>query len=337
MADPYISEINYFGSTGTDLIEIAVDAGYDVSSIEVVVYRPSGAVESTHSVSTLAGSMAGKDIYTLTNVFANGEGLHKNGAIALVVDGEVIQFISFDKTLVADDGPAEGMTSTQVGSVGNDKDAALVTANDGSSYYVQATSDPGVIPCFVQGTLIATPRGAVRVDDLRAGQLVETPDGPQRLRWIGRTPVRAIRDEALPVRLPAGCLGKGQPQTDLRVSQNHRISLEGYDCELLFGTDQVLVAAKHLVGQYGIELDREWVRPVYYHLLFDRHELVWSNGLLTESFHPGDVIMDGSAETLAELHTLFPDATALRARRTNSTCLRAYEAHLLIGQRAAAA
>ncbi|MGB3312946.1 MAG: Hint domain-containing protein, partial [Albidovulum sp.] len=47
---------------------------------------------------------------------------------------------------------------------------------------------------------------------------------------------------------------------------------------------------------------------IYYHILFDAHEIVWANGCWSESFHP-------AAETLNGLHnaqrdeilTIFPE------------------------------
>lgn len=41
---------------------------------------------------------------------------------------------------------------------------------------------------------------------------------------------------------------------------------------------------------------------------FDNHELVWSDGLLTESFNPGPVSLSTiSEEARAELEALFPE------------------------------
>ena len=44
-----------------------------------------------------------------------------------------------------------------------------------------------VIPCFTPGTLIATPRGEVAVEELRVGDKIITRDnGMQEIRWLGR-------------------------------------------------------------------------------------------------------------------------------------------------------
>lgn len=324
MPDPYISEVDYRGPAGTDHIEIAVTAGTDVSTVQVAVYHPNGTVRWIDGLGSLQDTIAGQDVYVIA-----GMGVHKNGAIALVVDGEVTQFISFDNAVTATEGPAAGMTSVQVGSVGNDQAASLISTDGGASYDFQAVSDPGVIPCFLAGTMIDTDTGPRKVQDLRPGDLIRTEDGLSPLRWIGRSAVKASREALYPVRLPAGALGRAQPDRDLLVSQNHRIALEGTDCELLFGSARVLVAAKHLVGQFGIRLDRSFSRPVYYHLLFDQHELVRSNGLVTESFHPGDVIL-GAEGTFDELQMLFPDLVADTRRQTHSPCLKGFEAEVLI-------
>ena len=51
--------------------------------------------------------------------------------------------------------------------------------------------DDDVIPCFAPGTLIATPKGEVPVENLRAGDRVITRDnGIQEIRWTG---LRALK------------------------------------------------------------------------------------------------------------------------------------------------
>ena len=65
-----------------------------------------------------------------------------------------------------------------------------------------------VPPCFTPGTLITTPEGPRRVEEIRVGDLVTTMDhGPQPVRWIGRRTVGAM-DGFAPVRIEAGALGK---------------------------------------------------------------------------------------------------------------------------------
>ena len=49
-----------------------------------------------------------------------------------------------------------------------------------------------IIPCFTPGTLIATPQGERKVEDLQAGDRVITRDnGIQEIRWIGTRTLEA--------------------------------------------------------------------------------------------------------------------------------------------------
>jgi hypothetical protein len=53
------------------------------------------------------------------------------------------------------------------------------------------------------------------------------------------------------------------------------------------------------------------LRVTYCHLLFERHEVVFSNGLPSESFFPGHFALEGlAAVAAAELDALFPDLRA---------------------------
>ena len=188
-----------------------------------------------------------------------------------------------------------------------------------------------VVPCFVEGTMIRTPRGEVPVESLSVGDLVDTLDhGPCPLRWIGRRTVEAQGDFA-PISIARNALGRHDA---LLLSPQHRVLLTDAVAALLFGEAEVLVAAKHLVNDLTIR-PREGGTVTYLHLMFDRHEVIWSGGLPTESFLPGPQMTHAfQAETLREITTLFPeiDWTSGRgygpaARRT----LRRYEANVLAG------
>ncbi len=158
-------------------------------------------------------------------------------------------------------------------------------------------------PCFVTGTLIRTPRGERAVESLKPGDLVETLDhGARPLLWIGFTCADGTGRHA-PVRIRAGALGNSR---DLLVSPQHRMLVQGWQAELHFGQSEVLVPARHLVD--GKSIVQQSVSDVgYWHLLFDRHEIIWSDGALSESFFPGDHILMQDRETQAELLALFPE------------------------------
>jgi len=193
-----------------------------------------------------------------------------------------------------------------------------------------------VIPCFVAGTRIRTPRGDVRVEDLCPGDMVETlDDGPQPLRWSGRRRV-AARGALAPVRIRPGTFGAHRA---LMLSPQHRILFRDVQAEMLFGEADVLVAAKDLVDGDAVTVI-EGGTVEYVHLLFDRHQVVFSEGIATESYLPGPQTAAMFApETLAEITTLFPDLDpesgggySPAARRT----LRGYETRVFLDTVAAA-
>ena len=331
MPDPYISEVKYRGPASNDFVEVAAPVGDDVSGVTVVIYHPNGGVRSTNTLGTAQGPHGGKDVYVINN------GVHKDGAVALVKDGVVLQFISFDSAVTATAGPAAGMTSTQVGSTGTNQNMSLVSNDGGASYTTQTPPDAGVVPCFVTGTTIMTRRGARPVETLRAGDEVLTMDhGFQTLRWTGAARV-ALNDRAAHGLRPIEVTGlpgsASRPDTPLLVSPNHRIVLGGATCELLFGHSQVLVPAKTLLGSPFARVAHEYDLVTYHHLLFDRHEIVFSNGLATESFHPGAAIMDAlDRQARQEILALFPALdTRPSAYGPTARCeLRAHEASVLL-------
>ncbi|MEL6240952.1 MAG: Hint domain-containing protein [Pseudomonadota bacterium] len=169
-----------------------------------------------------------------------------------------------------------------------------------------------IIPCFTPGTLIATVEGARPVEALLPGDRVLTRDnGLQPVRWVGERTLSALElaenPQLCPVMVRQGALGRGRPERDMMVSPNHRVLIATPETALHFDNAEVLVAAKHLVGRPGIDI----VRPrsvSYLHILFDRHELVLSDGAWTESFQPGDHSLAGvGSEQRAEILELFPD------------------------------
>lgn len=162
--------------------------------------------------------------------------------------------------------------------------------------------------CFVAGTMILTPKGEVPVEELCAGDMVMTRDnGPQPLRWVGKATV-PVDEVMAPVRIRAGAFGPGRPARDLRVSPQHRLLVSGAALELTMGMDEALVPAKHLVNDSTILRDRSEELVTYHHILFDRHEIITSDGLPTESFHPGQWGLGALEEqTREELVALFPE------------------------------
>ena len=334
MPDPYISEIKYRGGAATDFVEVAVDQGTDTSGIQLVIYHANGNVRSTNGLGAVESTTFGQDVFTVET------GVHRNGAVALVQDGVVLSFVSFDNTVTANAGPAAGLTSISIGSTGTNQSQSL-TSGDGNSYTTGPISE-GTIPCFLHGTRIAMRDGERRVEDLKPGDRVMVRDGGfAPIRWIGRVTVSARgrnHTKNAPVRIPKGAFERGVPARDLYVSPNHRIWMNDPAFELHFANREVLVPAKHLIGWMGIGQVDYVPEPKYFHILFDQHQIVISDGLPTESFHPGEVTFDQfESESRDELLRLFPDLEALaRQSSTARFCLKSHEVPLALVVKSAA-
>ncbi|WP_373356914.1 Hint domain-containing protein [Pseudoroseicyclus sp. CXY001] len=165
-------------------------------------------------------------------------------------------------------------------------------------------STPPTVPCFAAGTLIDTPDGPRKVEELAAGDMVLTRDhGARPIVWVGRRRVPG-RGRLAPVEIAAGALGNARP---LRLSQQHRVLLEGWRVALHFGETEALTAAKHLVNDSTIRI-APCDEVEYVHLALDAHEILFAEGLATESLHlgPGALASMGH-EARAELLEIFPE------------------------------
>lgn len=195
-----------------------------------------------------------------------------------------------------------------------------------------------IIPCFTSGTAIATPRGERLVEELKVGDRIITRDnGIQEIRWVGHkmmTGKDMIGTPYLrPILIKAGSLGNGLPERDMMVSPNHRMLVSNERTQLYFEESEVLAAAKHLVGTPGIyEIDV--MQTTYIHFMFDRHEVVLSNGAWTESFQPGDYSLKGIGNAQRnEILELFPELateTGLEGYQAARKSLKKHEAMLLV-------
>ena len=334
MAIPNFTEIKYRGGAVDDFIEVSIEAGADVSGITIVVYHPNGSVRSSNGIGSYQDTLFGNDVYSLST------GVHKNGAVALVQDGVVIEFVSFDAAVTATSGPAAGMTSTQIGSTGNNTNESVQLDENGD--WVSGPINEGTIPCFLAGTLIATKRGEIAVEELRPGDMVVVRDGGfAPIRWIGsvRSNARGERfNQNAPICIPKGSMGRNMPARDLYVSPNHRVWMRDASFEIVFEEREVLIPAKHLVGWNGIQQISYVPEPEYFHLLFDTHQIVMSDGMLTESFHPGEVTLDQfEHEARDELLRLFPELIELASYGdTARRCLKSYEVPLALQVKSAA-
>ena len=135
--------------------------------------------------------------------------------------------------------------------------------------------------CFAKGTAIATPQGETAVQDLKIGDVVRTASGHDApVKWLGVQTIRSIfglnNERLQPVRIRAGALGNGIPHTDLTVTADHGMVLDGY-----------VINASALVNHDTIyfvplaELDDSFT---VYHIETEAHDVILANGAPSETF-----------------------------------------------------
>ncbi|MGI9370129.1 MAG: Hint domain-containing protein [Ruegeria sp.] len=186
-------------------------------------------------------------------------------------------------------------------------------------------------PCFTLGTQIMTPEGEVPVENLQVGDAVTTMDNAaQTIRWIGRRRLWATRNLA-PIIFQSGTLDNA---SQLSVSPSLRIHVSGWRAKLISGNTDVLVAAKHFLHLDGVHQAQPGFVE-YFHILLDRHEIIFANGQPAESLHchPGSMELVDQ-ESRDEILRIFPELKMqnLPASPTARKCLRRFEAEVLLNR-----
>ncbi len=148
--------------------------------------------------------------------------------------------------------------------------------------FADQTISADALPCFVQGTLIRTPRGDVAVERLAVGDLVLTASGNARpVRWLGHTHRHCLpNDDApasqnCPVRVAAHAFGPNLPEQDLYLSPGHAVAVSVV-------TPIFIPVGKLVNGATIAWAPREDV--TYWHVELDSHDILISNGLPSESY-----------------------------------------------------
>lgn len=195
-------------------------------------------------------------------------------------------------------------------------DASLVTYRDSTT--LSFAEIARIIPCFTAASLIATPGGECRAADLSIGDRVLTRDnGIQTITWAGQKTMTmrglAVTPDMRPVRISKDAFGPNCPERDMVVSPNHRILMHNVNGA------EVLLAAKSLTHMPGIApLQSDCV--TYIHFMCAHHEIVFSDGLWTETFQPNDDALRGiDAAQRNELFAIFPELVDRSGRQAYGT------------------
>ncbi|WP_339113103.1 Hint domain-containing protein [Thioclava sp. GXIMD2076] len=158
---------------------------------------------------------------------------------------------------------------------------------------------------FTAGTMITIAGGAQRpIEALKTGDRILTRDnGPQPLRLVTKSTMRAFGSFA-PVVISRGTLGN---EGDLVVSPHHRLFLYRRGQARIGTTAELLVQAKHLVDDEHV-WRREGGYVDYYALIFDRHEIIYAEGIPIESLMVTKASLSQMPDQLtADIRARLPD------------------------------
>lgn len=124
-----------------------------------------------------------------------------------------------------------------------------------------------------------TPTGEVRIEDVRIGDLVQTVRGEAvAVKWIGHQRYKKSsptwNDSVIPIRISRHALDERTPHTDLYLSPNHSLFIDG-----------VLIRVKELVNGVSIAPEVPAGRKMieYYHIVLETHEVILAEGAPAET------------------------------------------------------
>ncbi len=232
---------------------------------------------------------------------ANGQRVAEGSQIGQA--GQAVRLIA-RYTLMAPDGDRIEMLLMQIAGGPHVALPLSPISNTADYTLVAIDSEPDEVPLadllcvsFARGTMITLADGRqCAIEALSAGDRVLTRDhGPQEVRWLGKATLRALGAFA-PVVITAGTLGNAG---DLIVSPHHRIFLYQRRRHAGLQTSELLVQAKHLIdGERVFQRDGGFVD--YFSLVFDRHEIIYAEGVPAESLMVNDATLSRLPSDLAE-------------------------------------
>jgi len=158
--------------------------------------------------------------------------------------------------------------------------------------------------CFLKGTLIDTPEGQKKVEDLLIGDLVSTIGGAARpVQFISTysyrkaDPSRDWVEDVKPVVVRKSAISDNVPNRDLYMTRAHALYLDGMlipVCNLINGSTIVVDDAEDLS-----ELE-------YFHVKFESHDVIYAEGAACESL----LTVSESAKNFADYYRAhgFPES-----------------------------
>lgn len=191
--------------------------------------------------------------------------------------------------------------------------------------------DGGGGHCYLEGTLIAAPEGERRIETLEIGDLITTGSGTTKaVKWIGRWTAEQGAEQVwdrkeVPVRIARGALDGIAPYSDLYVSEQHCMFIDG-----------VLIPAIDLVN--GVSITKELPPAIdalrYFHVELEDHDIIVANGARSESLRvdSGDRQRFDNGEEYLSLYDFEPaEMTACALVVGNTTRMKELQSRVRIG------
>lgn len=276
------------GTTLTvEKIDLIDQSTYNAGDGSVTQGTPDGIINLGDSVVVTKTDSNG-DPVTYTHTIT---GIYNGDSIVVEINGSDVTYTG-TTIFYEDENGEQQAIFTPVGAANNPDPAVLQDGIfQGATYATMPTDTFAATalgpPCFVKGTLIDTPSGQVRVEDLKPGDLVETVDcGPMPLLAVSHRELDgATLDQCeswRPICIRQGALGSGMPLRDTYLSPQHRVLLRSPIVERMFDAHEVLAPAAQLTLVDGID-QAPLESVIYYHLVFAEHQVIYAEGTPMES------------------------------------------------------
>ena len=160
------------------------------------------------------------------------------------------------------------------------------------------------VSCFLKGTLIWTPSGETRIEDLRVNDVVVTASGgATSIQWVWRRrferePGQKWDQKIVPIRVARSALGPNTPHRDLYLSPYHCLYL-----------DSVLIPAVDLINNSTIaRCSAKDLREIeYFHIKLERHSVIYAEGAACETLRAVTAVNSDSLE-FEEYRRLYGDS-----------------------------
>jgi hypothetical protein len=263
---------------------------------------------------------------TSATTLNTGEIEFLSGFVAMsTVTSQQISNLAWGDQIVFDGADFTGDVATLDTSTGvltvTDGSSTILTMNNvglqtGAQNDLAVFGDTIEAVCFAAGTRILTATGERMIETLIQGDIVLTLAGdelsPKPVKWVGRRRIDLMthpRPETVaPIRIQRSAFADNVPHTDLLVSPDHAILVDGR-----------LICARQLINGTTIRQETGLVSAEYFHVELEAHAILLAEGLPAESYlNTGNGGFFANSKDPLVLHPDLTDETDYPTREAGS-------------------